>query len=54
MHLFRPDNTDGYTPAELDALNAEWEEYVLLLDLDEGTSEYEQHAKQFCDEVARR
>lgn len=52
--LFRMDNTEGYDQNELDKLNAEWEARALELGLEEGTRDYEIHAKHFADEVARR
>jgi hypothetical protein len=54
MKLFRDDNTDGYSPEELDALNAEWKEKVNFHQLMEDTEEYDIEAKRFSDEVARR
>ena len=54
MDLFRADNTEGYNQAQLDALNAEWQERVEKLNLDEFTEEYDEQAKCFADEVARR
>lgn len=52
--LFRDDNTEGYNAAEMDALNAEWSARAAEAGLEEGTDEYEQAAKAFCDEVASR
>ena len=52
--LFRDDNTEGYTQAELDALNKEWENKVAELELEENTSDYDEQAKWFCDEVSKR
>lgn len=54
MKLFRSDNTEGYTDAQLGALNAEWEMRADRLGLKEGTEEYDLCAKSFCDEVGRR
>ena len=54
MELFRNNNTDGYTQDQLDALNAEWEKRANELELIEGTADYTQASKSFCDEVARR
>ena len=54
MDLFRTDNTEGYTQAQLDTLNAEWQERVEKLNLEEYTDEYDREAKRFDDEVARR
>ena len=50
--LFRPDNCEGYTPAQMEALNAEASER--LARLEPGSDEYEVAAKAFCDEVAGR
>ena len=52
MELFRQDNTEGFAGEQLDALNAEWKERAGGLEF--GTDEYDQAAKAFCDEVARR
>ena len=54
MELFRRDNTDGYSAAELAALNREWQERVKALGLDPHDDEYDLRAKQFSDEVSRR
>lgn len=54
MDLFRPDNTEGYTAAELAKLNAEWEEIAEREGLEEYTAAYDERAGQFNDEVARR
>lgn len=54
MKLFRTDNTEGYTAAQLGALNAEWEMEAEQLGLEEGTDAYDFEAKRFCDAVARR
>jgi hypothetical protein len=54
MKLFRDDNTEGYTPDELDALNAEWEQRVEDLELDKDSEEYDTQAKAFSDEVSSR
>lgn len=51
---FRIDNTDGYSNQELEALNREWEARALDQELAPGTDEYEQAAKTFANEVARR
>ena len=54
MKLFRDDNTEGYSPEELNALNAEWEQRAEEQNLEEYTDEYNEHVKWFCDEVASR
>ena len=54
VDLFRPDNTEGYTAAELAKLNAEWEEIAEREGLEEYTAAYDERAGQFNDEVARR
>jgi len=54
MKLFREDNTEGYTTEEMNELNSEWEARAESEGLEEGTDEYNEAAKQFCDEVARR
>ena len=54
IDLFRTDNTEGYTDEQLAALNSEWAERVAADGLEEGTIEYEDAAKAFADEVARR
>ncbi len=53
MRLFRQDNTEGYSDAQLEALNAEWEQRVADTNLEPG-AEYDFQAKAFCDEVSRR
>ena len=54
MKLFRNDNTEGYSTEQLDALNTEWEARAAERSLEEGTEDYEQAAKAFCDEVSGR
>ena len=54
MRLFTQQNTDDYTDAQIDALNAEWECIVTEKNLEPGTDEYDVQAKWFCDLVARR
>ena len=54
MNQFEQENTDGYTDAELDALNTEWDAIVSDEQLEPGTDEYEAQVKQFSDEVAGR
>lgn len=54
MEKFRTDNTEGYTQAELDALNIEWEDIVVEKQLKKNTDEYDTEAKRFADTVARR
>ena len=49
MRLFRDDNTEGYLAEELDALNEMWEARIEELRLEEGTDEYYQEMKWFCD-----
>lgn len=50
--MFTKQNTQGYTDAELAALNTELAER--LAGLEPGTDEYDQAEKAFSDEVARR
>lgn len=50
--MFRSDNTDGYSAAELDALNAELT--GRLSGLEPGSDEYYAAAKAFADEVSHR
>ncbi len=52
--LFRHDNTDGYTGAQLAELNAEWDRLAEAEDLEIGTEEYHDRARTFSDEVAGR
>lgn len=54
MKLFTPDNTMGYTPEQLDALNQEWEQRLLDMQLESGTDEYYEAARLFREEVSRR
>jgi len=54
MEMFRNDNTDGYTQAQLDSLNSEWEALATELGLDPDDDEYKQAASNFGDEVSRR
>ena len=54
MKLFRDDNTEGYTPEQLEKFNTEWEQRVSDIGLEEYTEEYDLAASWFCDEVARR
>ena len=54
MKLFLEEFAPGYTTSQLDAFNAEWEEVVENLKLEEYTEEYDFQAKAFCDEIARR
>ena len=51
---WRIDNTDGYTQAELDEINAEWQARRDANGWDEDSPETEQQYKWFCDEVAGR
>ena len=51
--MFTTDNTDGYTQAQLDALNAELTAHLATID-PEDTDAREQAEKAFADEVARR
>ena len=53
-YRFCMDNTEGYTQAELDEINAEWQARRDANGWDEGDSECEHHYKWFCDEVAGR
>ena len=52
--MFTMDNTDGYTQAELDNINEEWNRLVESKGLIEGSDEYHQEAARFSDEVAAR
>ena len=54
MKLFTIENTEGYTQAELDALNAEWQHRVDTCGWDKDSAEYQQQQKWFSDEVAGR
>lgn len=58
MDHYRMDNTEGYTQAELDALNAELETLVgdLASSTDDNASQGEVDAliKRHADDVARR
>tara|TARA_X000000950_G_C13906376_1_gene657045 strand:+ start:1218 stop:1388 length:171 start_codon:yes stop_codon:yes gene_type:complete len=54
LEEFRMDNTEGYTQEELDSFNAEWADYCEKHGLDEDSQNYEQEAKWFSDEIARR
>ena len=54
MKLFRTENTNGYTDAELELLNAEWSAIVEANDLEEYTDEYDIQAKEFSDRVAKK
>ena len=54
MKLFRQNNTEGYSDAELDAMNEEWEERARKAGLEEDTDEWEEAAKRFSDEVSGR
>jgi len=54
MEMFRNDNTDGYTQAQLDSLNSEWAALAIELGIDHEDDEYKQAASNFCDEVSRR
>lgn len=49
---FTQQNTDGYTDAQLAALNAELQQRLAGLDRD--SDEYQQAEKAFHDEVAAR
>lgn len=52
IYKWRMDNTEGYTQAELDAINAEWQARWDANDWDEDSAECEQQYKEFCDEVS--
>ncbi len=54
MKLFREDNTEGYTAEELKKLNSEWEKTVADKNIKEGTDAYNEAAKEFSDQIARR
>jgi len=54
MKLYRDDNTEGYTTSQIDAFNTEWKARAEELNLEEYTENYETHANNFCDEIARR
>jgi len=54
MELFRTENTEGHTDAELELLNAEWSAIVEAKNLEEYTEEYDIQAKEFSDRVAKR
>lgn len=51
--MFTTDNTEGYTQAQLDALNAELAERLAAIDPNDTDARF--NAEQaFSDEVARR
>lgn len=52
--MFTLQNTTGYTHAECDALNAEFEARIDAEGIERGTEEYREAAKSFADEVSRR
>ena len=54
MKPFRLDNTTGYTQAELDCLNAEWDAIVEAENLLDDADEFYVREKQFQDAVSRR
>jgi hypothetical protein len=54
MREFREDNTEGYTEAELDILNGQWEGKVRELELELESYEYYNYLRVFADRVARR
>lgn len=51
---FTSENTTGYTQAELDALNAEFEARLEAAGVEHGSDEALEMAKAFSDEVAGR
>lgn len=51
--MFTRDNTEGYTQAELDALNAELAQRLAAIDPDDTEARAEAE-KAFADEVSRR
>lgn len=51
---FTADNTEGYTAAELAALNAELAERLKAAGAEPGSDEAQEIEKAFHDEVARR
>lgn len=51
---FTPDNTEGYTQAQLDALNAELAERLRAAGAEPGSDEALEIEKAFHDEVAGR
>lgn len=51
---FTTDNTEGYTAAELAALNAEFEARLAAAGVEPGSDEALAMEKAFADEVARR
>ena len=52
MRHYRDDNTEGYTQAQLDALNAELD--GRLDGIEPGSDEWHETVSQHADEVARR
>ncbi len=54
MDVWRQENTDGYTDAELASINAEWEEIVAAENLETETDEYREQLDRFGTEVAGR
>ena len=51
---FTADNTDGYTAAELAALNEELAQRLVVAGAEVGSDEAAEIEKAFYDEVARR
>lgn len=51
---FTAANTEGYTQAELDALNAELAERIRAAGVEPGSDQAQEIEKAFHDEVARR
>ena len=47
------ENTDGYTDAELDSLNTEWDAIVQAKGLESDADEWYARESQFQDEVSR-
>ncbi len=51
---YSADNTEGYTAAEMAALNAELAERIKAAGAEPGSDEAQEIEKAFHDEVARR
>lgn len=52
--MFTPDNTDGYTQAELDAFNAEFAASLEFAGVEPGSDEAGEMEKAFADQIASR
>lgn len=52
--MFSTDNTEGYTVAQIEALNAEFAARLEAAGVEAGSDEAMEMEKAFADEVARR